>query len=48
VRDTLENVKNYPGVTGNIKIDEKRNATKSAVVLQVKANRANFVASVPP
>jgi branched-chain amino acid transport system substrate-binding protein len=41
-------VKNYPGVTGNITIDEKRNATKSAVVLQVKANQANFVATVPP
>ena len=48
VRDALANVKNYPGVTGNITIDEKRNATKSAVVLQVKANHANFVATVPP
>jgi len=48
IRDALTNVKDYPGVTGNITIDEKRNATKSAVVLQVKANRANFVASVPP
>jgi branched-chain amino acid transport system substrate-binding protein len=48
VRDALANVKNYPGVTGNITIDEKRNATKSAVVLQVKANKANFVATVPP
>src|SRR5207248_10222047 len=26
VRDALANVKNYPGVTGNITIDEKRNA----------------------
>src|SRR5437870_210636 len=48
IRDALTNVKDYPGVTGKITIDEKRNATKSAVVLQVKANRANFVASVPP
>src|SRR5207247_8926190 len=48
MRDALADVKNYPGVTGNITIDEKRNATKSAVVLQVKANHANYVATVPP
>ncbi len=48
IRDALASVKDYPGVTGNITIDEKRNAKKAAVVLEVKGSKANFVASVPP
>jgi branched-chain amino acid transport system substrate-binding protein len=48
IRDALASVKDYPGVTGNITIDEKRNAKKAAVVLEVKGNKANFVATVPP
>jgi branched-chain amino acid transport system substrate-binding protein len=48
VRDALASVKNYPGVTGNITINEKRNATKAAVVLQVENNQAKFVTTVPP
>ena len=48
IRDTLTNVKDYPGVTGNITIDEKRNAKKAAVVLEVKGSQANFVTTVPP
>jgi branched-chain amino acid transport system substrate-binding protein len=48
VRDALAAVKNYPGVTGNITINEKRNATKSAVVLEVKNNSTQFVTTVPP
>ena len=48
VRDALAGVKNYPGVTGNITINEKRNATKAAVVLEVANNQTKFVATVPP
>ena len=48
IRDALASVKDYSGVTGNITIDEKRNAKKAAVVLEVKGNRTNFVATVPP
>lgn len=48
VRDALASVKDYPGVTGNITIDAKRNATKSAVVLQVKNSQTQFVTTVPP
>ena len=48
VRDALTNVKNYEAVTGNISIDEKRNATKSAVVLQVQGTENKFVATVAP
>jgi branched-chain amino acid transport system substrate-binding protein len=48
IRDALAGVKDYSGVTGNITIDEKRNAKKAAVVLEVKGNKTNFVATVPP
>jgi branched-chain amino acid transport system substrate-binding protein len=48
VRDALASVKNYPGVTGNITINEKRNATKAAVVLQVESSQTKFVTTVPP
>ena len=48
IRDALASIKDYPGVTGNITIDEKRNAKKAAVVLEVKGNKTNFVATVPP
>ena len=48
VRDALASVKNYEGVTGKITIDEKRNATKSAVVLQVKGKENTYVTTVAP
>ena len=48
VRDQLASVKNYDAVTGQISIDEKRNATKSAVVLEVEGKENKFVASVAP
>ncbi len=48
VRDALASVKNYEAVTGNITIDEKRNAQKSAVVLEVAGKENKFVASVAP
>ena len=41
-------MKNYDAVTGNISIDAKRNATKSAVVLEVEGKENKFVASVAP
>jgi branched-chain amino acid transport system substrate-binding protein len=41
-------VKNYDGVTGKITIDEKRNATKSAVVLKVNGKQNDYVATVAP
>ena len=48
VRDELAAVKNYDAVTGNITIDDKRNATKSAVVLEVHGKENKFVTSVAP
>ena len=48
VRDALADTKDFHGVTGKITIDDKRNATKSAVVLQVKDKEIKFVATVAP
>jgi branched-chain amino acid transport system substrate-binding protein len=48
VRDALAAVKDYDAVTGKITIDEKRNATKAAVVLQVQGKATKFVSSVAP
>ncbi len=48
VRAALTGVKDYEAVTGKISIDDKRNATKSAVVLQVEGKDNKFVASVAP
>ena len=48
VRDALAAVKDYEAVTGKISIDANRNATKSAVVLEVHGKENKFVASVAP
>lgn len=39
--------KNFPGVTGKITIDEKRNANKDAVVLQITDGVPKYVATIP-
>ena len=48
LRDALAATRNFKGVTGTISLDEDRNATKSAVVLQVKDGRFVFVERVDP
>ena|SRR5450432_1419274 len=48
IRDALANTKDFDGVTGKITIDAKRNATKSAVVLQVHGKQNDFVTSIAP
>jgi branched-chain amino acid transport system substrate-binding protein len=48
IRDAIASVKNYEGITGKITIDEKRNATKSAVVLKVNGKLNDYVATVGP
>lgn len=48
IRDGLAQVKNFQGVTGIISINEKRDATKSAVVLQVQGKNFKFVETVNP
>lgn len=48
IRDEIAKTKNFTGVTGVISIDEKRNATKSAVVVQVDGKINRFVKTITP
>ena len=44
----LANLKNYQGVTGTISIDAQHNATKPAVVLEIKGGRPTYVSTIQP
>jgi branched-chain amino acid transport system substrate-binding protein len=48
VRDALAATKNFPAVTGTITINEKRDASKNAVIVQVRDGRFQFVQSIAP
>jgi branched-chain amino acid transport system substrate-binding protein len=48
LRDAIAATKNFPGVTGQTTIDEKRNSAKAAVMLTVKNGRSLFFESVTP
>ena len=48
VRKSLAATKDYQAVTGKITLDEKRNATKSAVVLKVDKGAFKYVTTVNP
>lgn len=48
IREELANIKDFPGVTGKITIDEKRNTTKSAVVVKIENGDQKYVTSVEP
>ncbi len=48
VRDALAATKNFDAVTGRITIDAKRDATKSAVILQVKGGKFRYVETINP
>ncbi len=48
VRDTLAATKDFDGVTGKTTINDKRDATKSAVILQVKGGTFHYVETVNP
>jgi branched-chain amino acid transport system substrate-binding protein len=49
IRDALAATKEYPGVTGNITLDQNRNPLKPAVVLKVaKGGKYEFVTKVYP
>lgn len=48
IRDVLAKTKDFQGVAGKVTMDEKRNATKSAVVLKVSATGSSFVTSIDP
>lgn len=48
LRDLIASTNGYPGVTGNILLDEKRNATKPAVVIEIKGGQKVYNTTVNP
>ena len=44
----LSTVKDFPGVTGKISMDEDHNAVKPAVVLQIKGDKFVYITTVKP
>jgi branched-chain amino acid transport system substrate-binding protein len=48
LRDALAETKNFPGVTGIISMDGKRNAVKSAVVLKLEDGRYVYQETIQP
>ncbi len=48
VRDALAATKDFKAVTGNITINEQRDATKAAVILQVKDGKFKYLETVSP
>lgn len=48
LRKAIAATKNFKGVTGDITIDEKRNATKSAVVLKVDKGNFKYQTTITP
>jgi branched-chain amino acid transport system substrate-binding protein len=48
VRDALAATKNFPGVTGDITIDADRNASKPAVIIQIKNGQYNYLQTISP
>ena len=48
IRDALASTKDIEAVTGTITINEKRDATKSAVILQIKDGKYKYLTTVNP
>jgi len=48
IRAALASTKNFQGASGVITIDDKRNAQKSLVILEIKDGKFDYVASVAP
>jgi branched-chain amino acid transport system substrate-binding protein len=48
IRDALAATQNFAGVTGTITLDENRNATKPAVVLEIKDGALSYVETIHP
>lgn len=48
IRDAIAQTKNFPGVTGNITIDQKRNAEKPAVVLKIEGSTQRYTTTINP
>jgi branched-chain amino acid transport system substrate-binding protein len=48
LRDAIAATKDFPAVTGKITINENRDATKSAVILQIKDGKYQYLETVEP
>lgn len=48
IREALAATRDFEAVTGRITIDEQRNASKKAVILQVRNGRFEYVESIAP
>lgn len=48
LRDAIAATKDFKGVTGVISLDAERNATKAAVMVQIKGGKPVWVATIPP
>jgi len=48
LRDILASTRDFPGVTGNINIDENRNAVKPAIFLKIENGQYKYVGKVLP
>jgi branched-chain amino acid transport system substrate-binding protein len=48
VRDALAATIDFHGVTGNITIDANRNASKPAVILEIKNGAFKYVETIAP
>jgi branched-chain amino acid transport system substrate-binding protein len=48
IRDALAATKDFPGASGNITIDENRNAQKPIVILKFENGQQKFVTSIKP
>ena len=48
IRDAIAETKDFPGVAGNITLDENRNAVKPAVVLKATHGKVEYVTTITP
>ena len=48
LRDAIAATKDFEGVTGKSHIDAKRDAVKSAVILQIKGGKFKFLETIAP
>ena len=48
LRDLIAATQNYAGVTGTISLDANRNASKPAVVIEIKGGKKVFNTSIQP
>jgi branched-chain amino acid transport system substrate-binding protein len=48
LRDAIAATKDFPGITGSITLDEKRNANKPAVILTIKDGKVVYTETIAP